>query len=67
VRGTFFQQALVRWGKRKPKILRVRRAKKPTLSLRHGLSLIFGIGAFVALIFALVYFIWYLPMQKALQ
>ncbi len=44
-----------------------RRRKKTSLSIRHGLLLIFGIGTFVALVFVLVYFVWYLPVEKSMQ
>jgi hypothetical protein len=38
-----------------------------SLDTREGLLLVFGIAAFVALIFVLVYFIWYVPVQKSVQ
>lgn len=29
--------------------------------------LVFGIAAFVGLIFILVYYVWYLPIEKSMQ
>lgn len=43
------------------------RKKGTSLTVRHGLLLIFGIGTFVALMFMLVYYVWYLPIQKSMQ
>ncbi len=44
-----------------------RRKKKTSFSTRQGLMLVFGIAAFVGLIFILVYYVWYLPIEKSMQ
>jgi magnesium-transporting ATPase (P-type) len=44
-----------------------RRKKKTSFSTRQGLLLILGIGTFVALVFILAYYIWYLPIEKSMQ
>lgn len=43
------------------------RKRKTSFSARQGLILIFGVGTFVAVVFILVYFFWYLPMEKSLR
>jgi hypothetical protein len=41
--------------------------QKTSFSTRHGLILILGVGTFVALVFILVYFFWYLPIEKSMR
>lgn len=46
-----------------------RRRNKNDLQFRtrDGVLLLVSIGIVVALIFVLVYFVWYLPMEKAIH
>jgi len=44
-----------------------RRRKETSLSARQGLVLVLGISALVTLTLILVYYVWYLPVQKSLQ
>lgn len=46
---------------------RRRHKKKLPLSTRQGLILIFGIATFVGFVFFLMYYIWYLPIEKSIQ
>jgi hypothetical protein len=52
--------------RRKFRVLQ-RRKKKPSFSTRRGLILLVGIAAFVALVFILAYYVWYLPLEKSMQ
>lgn len=63
--GVWLRQIL--FASRRKKAVRLQRRKRIAFDTREGLLLVFGIAAFVALIFVLVYFIWYVPMQKAVQ
>lgn len=47
--------------------MRTRHGDRPVLRTRQGLALVFGIGVLVGLVWILVYYAWYLPLQKALQ
>jgi len=49
------------------KFVKRKRKKKTSFTTRQGLLVIFSIGTFVALIFALVYFVWFLPIQRSLE
>jgi hypothetical protein len=65
---SLIRQALGIYQRRQnPLFIRRRRRRKLPLSTRQGLLLIFGIGIFVALVFILIYYIWYLPIQKSMQ
>jgi uncharacterized ion transporter superfamily protein YfcC len=52
--------------RRKFRVLQ-RRKKKPSFSTRRGLILVVGIATFVALVFILVYYVWYLPIERSMQ
>lgn len=47
--------------------LRGRRRKKLPLSTRQGLILVFGIASFVGFVFILMYYIWFVPIEKSMQ
>jgi len=65
---SLIRQALGIYQRRQnPLFIRRRRRRKLPLSTRQGLLLVFGIGIFVALVFILIYYIWYLPIQKSMQ
>jgi len=65
---SLIRQALGIYQRRQnPLFIRRRRRRKLPLSTRQGLLLIYGIGIFVALVFILIYYIWYLPIQKSMQ
>jgi hypothetical protein len=65
---SLIRQALAIYQRRqKPSFLRRRRGRNLPLSIRQGLLLVFGIGIFVALVFILIYYIWYVPMEKSTQ
>ncbi len=65
---SLIRQALGIYRKRhNPSFIHRRRRRKLPLSTRQGLLLIFGIGTFVALVFILIYYIWYLPMEKSMR
>jgi hypothetical protein len=63
--GVWLRQLLL--ASRRKRAVRFQRRKKIGFDTREGLLLVFGIAGFVALIFALVYFVWYLPIQRAVQ
>ncbi len=44
-----------------------RARKKGPLRTRDGLFLIFGIAAFVFLIYVLAYYTWFLPIAKSMR
>jgi len=46
---------------------RTRHRDRPVLRTRQGLALVFGIAILVGVVWILVYYAWYLPMEKALQ
>jgi hypothetical protein len=46
---------------------RSRRKERSSFTARRGVLLSLSIGAFVALIFVLVYYVYILPMQKSLE
>jgi hypothetical protein len=46
---------------------RSNRKNRSSFTARRGLVLSLSIGAFVALIFVLVYYVYILPMQKSLE
>ena len=46
---------------------RSRRKERSSFTPRRGVLLSLSIGAFVALIFVLVYYVYILPMQKSLE
>ncbi|HLW88924.1 MAG TPA: hypothetical protein VKR57_10565 [Terriglobales bacterium] len=48
-------------------LIRRRRGKELPLSTSQGLILVFGIATFVGLVFILMYYIWYLPIEKSMQ
>jgi len=65
---SLIRQALGIYQRRQnPLFIRRRRRRKLPLSTRQGLLLVFGIGIFVALVLILIYYIWYLPIQKSMQ
>ena len=47
--------------------MRTRRRDRPVLRTRQGLALVFGVALLVGLVWILVYYAWYLPLEKALQ
>ena len=47
--------------------MRTRHRDRPVLRTRQGLALVFGIAILVGVVWILVYYAWYLPMEKALQ
>lgn len=54
-------------GKKRTFANRAGRRHRTSLSTRQGLTLVFGVAAFVGLILIIVYYIWYLPMERAMQ
>lgn len=65
---SFIRQVSVAYRKKHgAPFFRGRRKKNLPLSTRQGLLLILGIGIFVAIVFILVYCIWYLPIGKSVQ
>jgi hypothetical protein len=46
---------------------RSKKNQRYTFTTRRGVLLSFSIGAFVALIFILVYYVYILPMQRSLE
>jgi hypothetical protein len=45
----------------------IKRKKRSSFTARQGIFLSLSIGALVALIFVLVYYVYVLPMQKSLD
>jgi hypothetical protein len=45
----------------------IKRKKRSSFTARLGIFLSLSIGALVALIFVLVYYVYVLPMQKSLE
>jgi hypothetical protein len=45
----------------------IKRKKRSSFTARQGIFLSLSIGALVALIFVLVYYVYVLPMQKSLE
>ena len=54
-------------GRKRVLALRTRQWDKAFLGTRQGLFLVFGIALLVSLVWILVYFAWYLPMERAVQ
>lgn len=52
-------------GKKRVLAMRARQRDKAFLGTRQGL--VFGIALLVSLVWTLVYFAWYLPMERAVQ
>ena len=65
--GVWLRQVLLASRRKKSPSIRPRRRKKIDFKTGEGLVLVFGIAAFVALIFVLVYYIWYVPIEKSVQ
>ncbi len=65
--GVWLRQMLHASRRKRSVPVRTLRRKRMSFDMREGLLLVFGIAAFVALIFVLVYFIWYVPVQKSVQ
>jgi hypothetical protein len=47
--------------------IRGRRRKELPLSTRQGLILVFGIASFMGFVFILMYYIWFVPIEKSMQ
>ena len=47
--------------------MRTRHRDRTVLRARQGLALVFGIAVLVGLVWILVFYAWYLPMERALQ
>ena len=54
-------------GRKRVLAMRPRQRDKVFLDTRQGLFLVFGIALLVSLVWILVYFAWYLPMERAVQ
>jgi len=65
--GVWLRQMLLASRRKRSSAIRQRRRKKIDLKTGEGLILVFGIAAFVALIFVLVYYIWYVPIERSVQ
>lgn len=46
---------------------RSHRGRRPSLTTRQGITLLFGIAALVGLVLILVYYGWFLPLERSLQ
>ena len=46
--------------------IKKRRNKQSSFTTFHGIILSLAIGTFVALVFLLTYYVWYLPMHKSM-
>jgi len=44
-----------------------RRAQRPSLTTKQGITLLFGIAALVGLVLILVYYVWFLPLERSIQ
>jgi len=66
--GSRIRQVIVMMSERKLRSYRTvrRRKNENSFSVPQGLILIFGVGVFVALVFVLVWYVWYLPVEKSL-
>jgi hypothetical protein len=64
-----FVRQLLAWYRRKRNALfiRRRRSERLPLSTRQGLILVFGIATFVGLVAVLMYYVWYLPIEKSIE
>jgi hypothetical protein len=65
--GVWLRQMLLASRKKRPPAIRQRRRKRIDFKTREGLVLVFGIAVFVALIFVLVYYVWYVPIERSVQ
>ena len=54
-------------GRKRVLAMRARQRDEAFLGTRQGLFLVFGIALFVSLVWTLVYFAWYLPMERAVR